>query len=171
MQNVAEFHKVSLNQFAKDCIATGFFDNTISMETVEVIWDAVKLPQRATGGSAGYDFYLPLPFSMRSNSYVTIPTGIRVDLQPGWFLELVPRSGLAFKHGMRLVNNVAIIDADYFYAENEGHIMTGITCEKNLCLSQGERFIQGIIVPHGTARNDSVLNAERIGGLGSTGAV
>lgn len=168
MNGVAEFHKVSFNQFIQDAKKNGFVYDEIDPEIVKVIWDKIKLPVRATGGSAGYDFYLPFPFSLEAGSTVTIPTGIKVDIQPGWFLSLVPRSGLGFKYGMRLLNTFGVIDCDYIYADNEGHIMAKITCETNMCLNDGDRFMQGIFIPHGTTRSDST-NGVRTGGFGSTG--
>lgn len=169
MQGIAEFHKVSFDQFLQDTKKVGFTDDTTDPEIIKIIWDKIKLPVRATGGSAGYDFYLPFPFSIYGNGVVTVPTGIRVDIQPGWFLMLVPRSGLGFKHGMRLLNTCGIIDSDYFYADNEGHIMAKFTVDKNMCLQEGDRFMQGIFVPHGVTRSDSTLGLDRTGGFGSTG--
>lgn len=169
MQGVAEFHKVSFGQFLQDAKKTGFIDDKTDSEIVKAIWENIKLPQRATGGSAGYDFYLPFGFSVEPDKTVTIPTGIRIDMQPGWFLSLVPRSGLGFKHGMRLLNTLGIIDSDYFFSENEGHIMAKITVENNLCLQSGDRFIQGILISHGITRSDSTLGINRTGGFGSTG--
>ena len=170
MQGVAEFHKVSFDQFFQDAKNTGFVDDETSPEIIKLIWEAIKLPVRATGGSAGYDFYLPLSFSLYAEGAITIPTGIRAEIQPGWFLMLVPRSGLGFKHGLRLLNTCGIIDSDYFYADNEGHIMAKITVEKNLCLGAGDRFMQGLLIQHGTTRDDTTLGIDRTGGFGSTGA-
>ena len=111
MNEVAEFQKVSFRQFLKDAMSTGFTDGETNPEIIKVIWEQIKLPTRATKGSAGYDFYLPFPFSVYANGVVTIPTGIRAVIEPGWFLMLVPRSGLGFKHGLRLLNTCGIIDA------------------------------------------------------------
>ena len=168
MQGIAEFHKVSFNQFLQDCKACGMVSDETPDEIVKAVWESIKCPKRATGGSAGYDFYLPFPFSLSKEKQITIPTGIRVDIQPGWFLGLVPRSGLGFKYGMRLVNTFGIIDADFFYAENEGHIMAKITVESNMCLQSDDRFMQGIFIPHGITRSDSA-DGIRTGGFGSTG--
>ncbi len=169
MQGIGEFHKVSFNQFLQDAKKTGFIDDQTDPEIVKVIWEGIKLPARATGGSAGYDFCLPFSFSIEPCMNVTIPTGIRVDMQPGWFLEIVPRSGLGFKYGMRLLNSLGIIDADYYYADNEGHIMAKITVENNMCLQAGDRFVQGIFLQHGVTRSDDTLGINRSGGFGSTG--
>ena len=111
MQGIAEFHKVSFDQFLQDAQKTGFVDDETNSELIKIMWDRIKLPVRATGGSAGYDFFLPFPFSVYPGAAITIPTGIRAEIQPGWFLMLVPRSGLGFKHGMRLLNTCGIIDA------------------------------------------------------------
>lgn len=168
MQGVAEFHIVSFAQFLQDAKKTGFITDETDPEIVKAIWERIKLPQRATGGSAGYDFYLPFGFSVEPGSTVTIPTGIRIDMQPGWVLCLAPRSSLGFKHGMRLLNTLGVVDADYFYAKNEGHIMAKITVDNNMCLQDGDRFMQGLLLPHGITRSDST-NGIRTGGFGSTG--
>lgn len=170
MQGIAEFHKVSFTQFMEDSIKCGFITEDIDEEIVKTIWDGLKLPARATPGSAGYDFYLPFPFSLNPGKQITIPTGIRVDMQPGWVLVLSPRSGLGFKYGLHLVNTLGIIDADYYFAENEGHIMAKISVETPMCLRENDRFIQGLFLPHGVTRSDSTLGINRSGGMGSTGS-
>ena len=169
MQGIAEFHKVSFSQFLQDSKKTGFIDDSTDPELVKIIWDRIRLPARATEGSAGYDFYLPYPFSINADAEVLIPTGIRIDMQPGWFLELVPRSGLGFKYGMRLVNTCAVIDSDYYFADNEGHIMAKVSVASNMCLQEGDRFVQGLLIPHGITRSDATLGINRTGGFGSTG--
>ena len=136
----------------------------------------IPLPKRATAGSAGYDFICPADVSLQPGDAVTIPTGIRCEMQPGWVLMLFPRSGLGFKHQVRLANTVGVIDADYFHAENEGHIMVRIANGQSPCsmgshevtIRKGERFCQGIFLPHGLAEEDEVLS-DRVGGFGSTG--
>lgn len=131
--------------------------------------DAIPLPRRATAGSAGYDFICPADVALAPGEAVTIPTGVRCEMQPGWLLALFPRSGLGFKHQVRLANTVGIIDADYFHAANEGHIMVRIVNGPNpLTIAKGERFCQGVFLPHGLAEEDEVLS-DRTGGFGSTG--
>ena len=170
MQGIAEFHKVSFSQFMQDSKKTGFIDDDTDPESVKVAWERIKLPARATGGSAGYDFFLPYPFAILNQAAVTIPTGIRVDMQPGWFLMLAPRSGLGFKYGLRFKNIPPIIDSDFYYADNEGHIMVKITVDSNMCLQEGDRYMQGLFLPHGVTRSDETLGINRAGGFGSTGA-
>ena len=132
--------------------------------------DAISLPRRATAGSAGYDFICPADVTLAPGEAVTIPTGIRCEMQSGWVLMLFPRSGLGFKHQVRLANTVGVIDADYFHAANEGHIMVRIVNggDHVVNIAQGERFCQGIFLPHGLADEDEVFS-DRTGGFGSTG--
>ena len=169
MNEVAKFYKVSFEQFLDDMKKNTFFDECTPEEEIKTIWEGIKLPQRATSGSAGYDFYLPVSFCMNAGTSVTIPTGIRAEIEPGWYLQIVPRSSLGFKHGMRMLNTLPVIDEDYAYADNEGHIMIKITCEKNMSLGAGDRFVQGIFVPYGVTKDDNAT-AKRTGGIGSTGA-
>ena len=131
---------------------------------------AIPLPARATAGSAGYDFICPADITLQPGEAVTIPTGIRCEMQPGWVLMVFPRSGLGFKHQVRLANTVGVIDSDYFHAANEGHLMVRIVNggDHAVSIAKGERFCQGVFLPHGLAEEDEVL-ADREGGFGSTG--
>ena len=78
-----------------------------------------------------------------------IPTGIRVEMDPEWVLKCYPRSGLGFKYRLQLNNTVGIIDSDYFYSDNEGHMFSKITNdtneEKTIDIAQGEGFMQGFL--------------------------
>ena len=58
---------------------------------------------------------------------------------------------------------------DYFFADNEGHIMAKITTEEPFMLPVGDRFMQGIILNYGTVKNDDPIEKKRKGGFGSTG--
>ena len=131
---------------------------------------SIPLPRRATAGSAGYDFVSPADVTLQPGEAVTIPTGVRCEMQPGWVLMLSPRSGLGFKHQVHLANTVGVIDSDYFHAANEGHIMVRIVNggDHAVSIARGERFCQGVFLPHGLAEEEDVL-ADREGGFGSTG--
>ena len=162
MKRIARFHKVSEEQFTKDiqdCIP-GYTESEIHK-----IYEGIKLPARATKGSAGYDFHTP-------EEEIKIPTGIRVEMEEGWVLSLYPRSGLGFKYRLQLNNTVGIIDSDYFYSDNEGHIMARITNDskegKTLSLEMGVGFMQGIFLEYGITQNDD-SEGVRNGGFGSTG--
>ena len=155
---IAKFLHVSEGQYAASALP----------DALEV--SAIPLPARATAGSAGYDFICPADITLQPGEAVTIPTGIRCEMKPGWVLMVFPRSGLGFKHQVRLANTVGVIDSDYFHAANEGHIMVRIVNggDHAVSIAKGERFCQGVFLPHGLAEEDEVL-ADREGGFGSTG--
>ena len=129
------------------------------------------MPKRATIGSAGYDFFSPINISLNPNETIKLPTGVRVCIDDGWVLKCYPRSGLGFKYRMQLNNTVGIIDSDYYYSENEGHIMFKITNDTNenktIVIDAGSGFAQGIFVEYGITIDDNVTEI-RNGGFGST---
>ena len=169
MHRIAMFEKVSFEQFLKDWKDT--FGDEMFDDEVEKIYDDIKLPKRATSGSAGYDFYSPMSFYLEPNETIKIPTGIRCRMADGWVLKCYPRSGLGFKYRLQLNNTVAIIDSDYFYSDNEGHIFAKITNDTNenkvVPIDSGDGFMQGIFVPFGITMDDDVTEI-RNGGFGST---
>jgi len=130
----------------------------------------IPLPRRATAGSAGYDFTAPAETVIPAGGSALIPTGIRAEMEPGWVLVLFPRSSLGFRTGVRLSNTAGIIDSDYAFARNEGHIMVRLRnpSDHPVVIGRGERFCQGIFLPFGTAEGDETFE-ERHGGFGSTG--
>lgn len=168
MERIAKFDKVSPERFAADWKDT--FGEQEARE-VEKIYDAVSLPKRATAGSAGYDFYLPLAISLKPGESVKVPTGVRVRISEGWVLQIYPRSGLGFKFRLQLNNTVGVIDSDYYYSDNEGHLFIKITNDskegKIVELKAGAAFAQGIFFQYGITEDDD-CETLRNGGLGST---
>lgn len=168
MKKIAKFEKVSLKQFKKD-----FLDSfsSYSENEVEKIYEDLLIPKRATKGSAGYDFYSPIDFSLAPGETIKIPTGIRVRINDGWVLALYPRSGLGFKFRLQLNNTVGIIDSDYYNSDNEGHMFVKLTNDSNenkiVELKAGQGMVQGIFFEFGITEDDEA-NEERNGGFGST---
>lgn len=168
MKRIAKFHKVSAERFMADWKDT--FPETAE-ETVADIYNKIKLPVRATAGSAGYDFFSPVDITLNPGETVKIPTGIRVEMEQDWVLKCYPRSGLGFKYRLQLNNTVGIIDSDYFYSDNEGHIFSKITNDSNesksVSIQTGTGFMQGIFVEYGITVDDDAQGI-RNGGFGST---
>lgn len=171
MQRIAKFQKISFKQFYDD-FKDAFCTDNIDDKTIKEIYDDIKLPRRATSGSAGYDFFSPIDFTLRPNCTIKIPTGIRVKMEENWVLKCYPRSGLGFKFRLQLNNTVGVIDSDYFYSENEGHIFLKITNDSNeakiIKIKKGEGIAQGIFVEYGITYDDTA-DGMRNGGFGSTG--
>ncbi len=157
MKRIAKFEYVSQSQFA------AAFDGDTPAYT--------ELPRRATTGSAGYDFFTPVPIHLAPGETAKIPTGVRCRMAEGWVLQLYPRSGLGFSYRLQLNNTVGIIDSDYYYSDNEGHIFIKITNDSNegktLDLPAGSAFAQGIFMQYGITEDDCD-DTVRNGGLGST---
>ncbi len=167
MKRIAKFEKVTAARFTADWMEA--FGG--SEEEALAVYDSIRLPRRATAGSAGYDFFTPVGLTCAPGEEIRIPTGIRVRMEPGWVLQCYPRSGLGFKYRLQLNNTVGIIDSDYYASDNEGHIFAKLTNdsrqEKTLCLQAGEGFMQGIFVEYGLTEDDDA-DGIRNGGFGST---
>lgn len=161
MNRIAKFEKVSLEQFLAGCKA----------ENAKEIYENIRLPRRATSGSAGYDFFAPYDIDLAPGETAKVPTGVRVRIAEGWLLSLYPRSGLGFKYRLQLDNTVGIIDSDYYFSENEGHIFAKITNDskenKILHIAAGTGFMQGIFTQYGITEDDDASGI-RNGGFGST---
>lgn len=166
MKRVAKFEKVSFEEFKKNVIK---LFNGVSDVYLNNIFDSIKIPKRATRFSAGYDFYSPFDFTLHPGDTIKIPTGIRCGMNTSWVLMIYPRSGLGFKYKVRLDNTVGVVDADYYFSDNEGHIFIKITNEGDqvVHIKQGDAFAQGIFMEYGITEEDHVEDA-RNGGFGST---
>lgn len=142
-----------------------------SIEQAVAAYERIRLPERATSGSAGYDFFAPVGFELGAGEGIKIPTGIRALIEDGWVLSIYPRSGLGFKYRFQLDNSVGIIDSDYARSDNEGHIFMRMTNDnregKSLLVPAGTAFAQGIFLPFGITVDDDAQGV-RNGGLGST---
>lgn len=167
-KRIAKFHKVSYEQFKEGYVDV--FGNTDEAE-IQKIYEEIKLPKRATKGSAGYDFYVPVSIILKPGETIKVPTGIRAEMEWDWVLKIYPRSGLGFKYRLQLNNTVGIIDSDYFYSDNEGHIFIKITNDTNegrtVEILDGTGFAQGIFIEYGITVDDEATEV-RNGGFGST---
>ncbi len=167
MERIAKFEKISFERFENDW--EKLFPD-VPESKIREIYDGIVLPRRATSGSAGYDFFLPAGVFLNPRESISVLTGIRARISEGWVLNIYPRSGLGIRNRLRLDNTVGIIDSDYYYSENEGHIMIKFTNEGKdpLHIGAGKGFAQGIFLPFGITEDDEV-SAVRNGGFGSTG--
>lgn len=165
MQRIAKFSKVSWEQFVKDWREEYGTDD----EVIRKIYCGIDVPKRATKGSAGYDFFSPIGFTLSPGETIKIPTGIRCEMNEGWVMMGFPRSGLGFKYRLRLSNTVCILDEDYFYSDNEGHIFIKVVNEgdKTMTVKAGDGFAQGIFIQYGITEDDNATD-KRNGGFGST---
>lgn len=140
-------------------------------EKVKRIKEDIKLPERATGSSAGYDFYAIEDTWVFDKDVTYVKTGVKIKLAPDEFLMLCNRSSNPKKKELVLINGVGIVDADYYgNPDNDGEIAFAFRSLNNTgsFIAKGDKIGQGIIMKYNKTEDD---NAEgvRTGGFGSTG--
>ena len=166
-----KFEKISKEQFFRD-FADYLKDEALDARDGMALYNMIKLPQRATTGSAGYDMFAPFDIVIPPQGTVKVPTGIRVILDDDKFLAIYPRSGLGFKYKMQFYNTIPVIDADYSGSDNEGHIWCKFYNDspdgKTITIKQGDAMCQGVIQQYFKTIDDSAKGV-RNGGFGSTG--
>lgn len=134
----------------------------------------IKLPQRKTQASAGYDIAAAEKITLLPQQVTLIPTGLKAYMQINEYLGIHIRSGLSIKKSVALINGQGIIDADYYNnPDNEGHIMIAVINlnKEPIIIEQGMRVAQGVFYNYLLADDDNAnqIGAVRIGGMGSTG--
>ena len=152
------------------------------MPVIRMIWDegadrGIALPSYETPGAAGADLRANLAEGERAEGITLapmerriIPTGLRVEIPEGYEMQIRPRSGLAFKHGISLPNTPGTIDSDY--RGPLGVLLINLSAEP-FVIGHGERIAQAVIAPvvqAGFQIVDSLGETGRgAGGFGSTG--
>ncbi len=143
------------------------------MITVKVINQSLHpLPEYATEQSAGLDLRANLgePILLKPLERALISTGLFIELPKGFEAQIRPRSGLAFKHGITVLNSPGTIDADY---RGEIKVLLVNLSNENFIVNDGERIAQMVITKHETIEWYSVVKIEETqrgaGGFGSTG--
>lgn len=135
-------------------------------------YESIKLPRRAHPSDAAYDFYMPFDLVLDSKQTAFFWTGIRVCLDPNKVLLLMPRSGLGSRYFLNLANQTGVIDASYYFADNEGHIgckLINNSPFQNEChIAKGQAVIQGIITKYYTVDDDCPRFDKRSSGFGSS---
>jgi len=146
---------------------------TIQFQRLRPKEDAdIELPQRMTPHSAGMDIQAAIsaPIELQPGDIVLIPTGFAMALPEGYEAQIRPRSGLAIKHGITLVNTPGTIDADYRGEVKIAMIHLG---KEPYTIRRKDRIAQMIISAHETPHTIEVAelsSTERFdGGFGHTG--
>lgn len=145
------------------------FDSEISFSVkVKRIHPAAKLPIRGTNRSAGADLFCLDSFTLGPGERELIPTGLIIEIPPGWYGRVAPRSGLAVKYGVDML--AGVIDSDY---RAEVKVMMINLGNAPVSFNQGDRIAQLIIERAAScdyAWTDDLTETERgEGGFGSTG--
>ena len=131
-----------------------------------------SLPKYATSHSAGMDLRANLdsPVTLKPLERALIPTGLFIELPVGYEAQIRPRSGLAVKHGISVLNSPGTIDADY---RGEIRVVLVNLSNNEFVINHGERICQMVVAKHATVewQETNVLeDSERgDGGFGHTG--
>ena len=131
-----------------------------------------SLPKYATAYSAGMDLRANLqePVTLKPLERALIPTGLFIELPTGYEAQIRPRSGLAVKHGISVLNSPGTIDADY---RGEIRVVLVNLSNKDFVINHGERICQMVVAKHATVEWDETQKLETsdrgAGGFGHTG--
>lgn len=131
-----------------------------------------ELPKYESIGAAGLDLraVLSAPITLKPLERVVIPTGLYVAIPQGYEMQIRPRSGLAIKHGITVINAPGTIDSDY-----RGEIKVGLInlSSEAFEIQDGERIAQAVVAQHAVITWEAVeelSSTERgAGGFGHTG--
>ncbi|MGY6569287.1 MAG: dUTP diphosphatase [Salinarimonas sp.] len=136
--------------------------------------DGLALPQYETPGAAGFDLLAAIaensPLKMEKFGRALVPTGMKLQIPDGYEAQVRPRSGLALKHGVTVLNTPGTIDSDY---RGEVAVVLINLGDGPFVVTRGMRIAQMVIAPVTRARLEPVLEIDATprgaGGFGSTG--
>lgn len=135
--------------------------------------DGLTVPHYATSGAAGMDVEaaIDMPLMIKPNERIAVPTGLMLAIPEGFEIQIRPRSGLAFKHGLTVANAPGTIDSDY---RGEIKVLLINLGSEEITITRGMRIAQMVLAPIARAKlipSSSLDETERgIGGFGSTGS-
>ena len=143
----------------------------IKFEKVKRIKKDIKLPERSTLNSAGYDFFALEDIIFNPETITRVFTGVKCELMPNQVLILANRSSNPSKKGLILLNGIGVVDADYYgNPDNDGEIAFEFynMLDETVEIKKGEKLGQGIILKFDKTEDDFVTNVRK-SGWGSTG--
>lgn len=136
---------------------------------IQLLTPTAKIPTKATDGSAAYDIYSDKDVYVWKNEVTVVSTGIAFSFPKGYKAEIVPRSGLAFKNGITLINSPATGDSDYTSEYKIGLISY---IDSQTFIAKGSRIAQIMFIKIEDVDweiVDKLEETKRTGGMGSTG--
>jgi dUTP pyrophosphatase len=122
---------------------------SIATDTLEVrlLHPAAQPPERTRPGDAGFDLRCIVPFALTPGERAVVPTGVVVAIPPGLAGLVVPRSGLAARHGISVVNGPGLVDPNY---RGELRVILVNLSDETFHADAGDRIAQLLLVPYVT---------------------
>ena len=148
-----------------------YVDRIIS-NGVETLTPKFELPKRSTKNSAGYDIKSIEHGIIKPGEARNFKTGLKVCMNSDEVLYIFSRSSYAYKYNVCLMNNVGVIDSDFYNNDdNEGHFQVRLVNfgKNDFEVNIGDRIAQGVFMKYLIVDNEDIINNKRSGGLGSTG--
>lgn len=136
--------------------------------------EGIDLPSYETEGAAGFDLRAALPegepMHLGPGDRALVPTGLVMEIERGFEVQVRPRSGLALKHGITVLNSPGTVDSDY---RGEVKVMLINLGDADFAVNRGDRIAQGVLAPAPLADFEEVAalgeTSRGSGGFGSTG--
>lgn len=143
------FFKTSYHQFINDCDTYNILTKKTDEEEIKKLHSDIIRPKRRSETSPKYIFYLPFPLCLEENRTIIIPTGIGIDLLPGWILLL--QSAIGEKA-------VFTVETDGVYSRgitsSTTHVLVKITSKENISLQAGDPYMTGTFLQYGVALSE-----------------
>ncbi|MDX2065395.1 MAG: dUTP diphosphatase [Fimbriimonadaceae bacterium] len=154
----------------KPGVSMGDTERTMTVRVPITLTTKAQIPQYQTSQSAGVDLHSTEDFELKPMERRLVPTGIAIALPEGFEAQVRPRSGLAWRHGISMVNSPGTIDADY---RGEIKVLLINLGDRVVKLQQGDRIAQLVVAPVARVeweRTEDLPSSERgTAGFGSTG--
>ena len=147
-----DFEKISFKQFAKD------------VKDDKDLYESYILPTRSSKSTAGYDFHLIEDLTIKPGEIVKVPTGVKSFFGEDETLLIIDRSKTGFKYNIRMVNQVGVVDADYYNnPDNEGHLFFKVQNEgtEEVSFKAGDAVVQGLFMKYLTTDSDLRIEKQR----------
>ena len=138
----------------------------VKFEKVKRMEEDIKLPERSTLNSAGYDFFAIEDIIFNPETITRVFTGVKCELMPNQVLILANRSSNPSKKGLILLNGIGVIDADYYgNPDNDGEIAFEFynMLDEVVEIKKGEKLGQGLILKFDKVEDDYVTNVRKSG--------
>lgn len=137
---------------------------------IQLLNPNATLPQYQTSGSSGFDLCASETLTLKSGEYKLVPTGLSFSFSADYEIQIRPRSGLALRYGVSVLNAPGTIDADY---RGEIQVLLINYGKKDFSINLGDRIAQAVLCPIQKATFEVVQDLEATqrgaGGFGSTG--
>jgi dUTP pyrophosphatase len=131
----------------------------------------VRLPEYGTDGAAGFDLAASAALTIEPGEVTLVPTGLVIEVPPGYFLAVFARSSTPLKRGLMVANGVGVVDSDYCGPTDEIRVPVDNITQSRVTVQAGDRLAQGIFLaaPRVAWDEATELRADARGGFGSTG--